>query len=484
MNISCGCAALSLVLGLSSAQADPPQFAPCQLTAPGTPFRTTARCSKLAVAENPSAPQNRVINLRIAVIPARSRQAQPDPIVLLAGGPGQAATEAYPPLAAAFYDLNRSHDILLVDQRGTGGSNALHCPEIDGAPTTPPSPTQQQRLTQACLQALPGDPRYYTTSQAVADLDQVRTALGYNQLNLLGISYGTRVALAYLRRYPDQVRSLVLDGIVPSELALGAEHALNAQQALELIIKQCRSEPACARRFPDPNDDFKVLHQTLAAESVEVNLADPQTSTQRTANFNDATLAGVVRLLSYAPETVALLPLLLDHARRSGDYSRLAAQSLLVTAHLDEQISHGMELSVICTEDVPFYTADAIATSRDTYLGARLIEAAKTQCAVWPRGKLPVDFKTPVLADTPALLLSGEWDPVTPPRYGERLHKRLRNSLHLVAPGQGHNVFPRGCLPRVVADFVAMASIKGLDHECIKELGPAAFFTSFTGPEP
>ncbi len=192
-----------------------------------------------------------------------------------------------------------------------------------------------------------------------------------------------------------------------------------------------------------------------------------------------------IRLLSYTPETAALLPLLIHQAHVKSDFKLLAAEYLIVAGQLSESIANGMGFSVLCAEDVPFITAEAASlANRNTYIGSSQTDELTRICRIWPRGSIPADFKQTVRSDVPALLLSGEADPVTPPENGEKVSEGLTNSLHIVAPGQGHNIIYRGCLPRLASSFIEAGSIAELDTQCVSAIRPMPFFTNFSGPKP
>jgi pimeloyl-ACP methyl ester carboxylesterase len=454
---------------------------PCQLAAPGTTGSVEARCGTLTVFEDRAARVGRTLDLKIAVIPATSRSPAPDPLFFLAGGPGQAATESYPLLASALERINQTRDIVLVDQRGTGGSHPLRCPASEGVETT--SAQQLADWIEQCLAQLDADPRLYTTAIAMDDLDDARAALGYATINLYGVSYGTRAALTYMRQHPDRVRSAILDGVVPLDEALGADVARDAQRALDLILARCDGAASCQRAFPNAGADFAALLERVEREPARLTLAHPITGAPAELTFDRDLLATGVRLLSYAPETAALLPLLFHSARTSGDLRLLAAQTLMVGDQLAQSISAGLNLSVLCAEDEAFFAEEQQAAGA-TYLGTSETDHIRAACSLWPHADVPAEFKQPVESSAPTLLLSGEADPVTPPENAERAAETLPNSLQLVAPGQGHNVLPRGCLPRIAADFVERAAIEGLDTACVADIQPMPFFASFTGPLP
>ena len=481
-----------LALSACSTAAAPPEAAPeqiaitledCQLSAPGISNRLPAHCGRLAVPENPQDPSGRQIELNLAVVPAVSRSPAPDPLFFLTGGPGQAATESYLLLSFAFDRINQKRDIVLVDQRGTGKSNPLDCPVTEEIVLEPDA--ELAPFLQNCLDQLDADPRFYTTSIAMQDLDLVRQALGYQQINLYGLSYGTRAALTYIQMFPERVRAAILDGVVPQDELLGPDVAIDAQRALDLILNRCRIEADCRAAFPDLEAQFEALLKDLETQAVTVELLDPVSGELVEQTFEREQFATAVRLLSYAQETVSLLPLLFDTAHERNDYQPLAAQYRIVAGQLNDSISNGMGYSVLCAEDFPFIDPqEAESRAQGTYYGNQEVDALQEICSLWPRGDIPPDFHEPVKVDLPVLLLSGEADPVTPPENAERAAQTLSNSLSLVAPGQGHNVIYRGCLPNLAFDFIETGSLEGLDAACVQSIAAAPFFVNFNGPQP
>jgi len=462
-----------------------PQFVPCQIGAPDSPRHMQAKCTSLTVPEDRAHPGDKTIQLHIAVLAARAGAPAPDPLFFIAGGPGQAATQAYLEEATAFERIRQERDIVLIDQRGTGQSNPLNCPSTPDNNTNP-SDAEIARQVHACLSQLSGDPHFYTTSVAVKDLDAVRQALGYTSVNLYGISYGTRVALEYLREFPQRVRSVVLDGVVPADWDVGADVSLDAQQALERIFVRCQQDPACHKAFPGLSENLRHLQQTLERHPQTIQLRDPLTGAPLTRTLHWDDTSGALRFMSYASETAALLPLLIHQADVAHDYAPLMANALFFTNQINGGIALGMNAAVLCTEDVPFYLHDVDAEKKmaNTYVGSTPVTQLVETCKYWPRGVMPADFKTPVVSSKPVLLLSGEDDPITPPSNAAHAAQTLVNSLPIVVPGQGHGNAFRGCLPKLMADFVQQASVKGLDTACVKDIRPFPFFIHFTGPSP
>jgi pimeloyl-ACP methyl ester carboxylesterase len=300
------------------------------------------------------------------------------------------------------------------------------------------------------------------------------------------VSYGTRVAQHYLQRFPDAVRTLIIDGVVPIGLALGPDIALNAQATLNAILARCSELAYCAEAFPDLEGHLRELSARLQREPVPLEVPHPVTGRRASISLHYAQLAMSLRLMSYAPETAALIPLIIDEAAVQRNYLPLAAQAVLIEDSLLTSISFGMHNSVVCTEDVPFYrNLDALWPKlEDTYIGASQVRALQGICELWPTGLLHPSLREPVRSDRPVLLLSGELDPITPPTYAERAATTYPNSLNLVAPGQGHGVVGRGCVPMLVSDFVSSGNLDEVDPACLERLGNDAFFVDLLGPPP
>jgi len=444
-----------------------------------------ARCGMLERPENPADPTSTMLELFVAVVPALNLEPAADPLVPIAGGPGQASTEFYAGTASAFEAVRRSRDIVLIDQRGTGQSAPMKCDSDEDIIEGHFSREDTIAHTETCLNSLPYDPRFFTTSVAVEDLEALRIALGYEQFNLYGISYGTRVAQHFLRRYPESTRTVVLDGVVAPQIALGPAIATGAQNTLDSIFDRCAENQQCNDRFPDIRNDFAQLKIGLAEEPAVVMMANPVTGGQEEILFSDVEMAGALRLLSYHPSSVALMPLLIDEAV-NGNYAPLAAQFMMVAESLADSMNIGMHNAVVCTEDAPYFASESI--TRDaldaTYIGPVQLDALEAICSVWPKGVMDDEFKVAVASDIPVLLLSGEADPITPPAYAELAAVDLGNALLLTGKNQGHGQAPRGCVSKIIGDFVETASIEDLETTCMERLHAMPFFLDFSGPSP
>ena len=444
-----------------------------------------ARCGTFERHQNPGDSSSPILELSVAVVPALSLEPAPDPLVPIAGGPGQGSIAFYAGYASAFEKVRRNRDILLIDQRGTGDSAPMVCEFEDAIGGGQVSREETIALTEQCLAELPHDPRFFTTSVAVSDLEALRVALGYPQLNLYGISYGSRVAQHFVRQHPDSTRSVILDGVVAPQIPLGPGIALDAQSAINFVFERCAESESCAKRYPNLENDFEALIAALAAEPASVSLANPLTGKVESGVFDVDEAAMAFRLLSYHPTTVAMIPLLIDEAA-NGNIAPLAAQAMMIAENLDSAINIGMHNAVMCTEDAPYYEEQSIDRDalENTYLGLTQLEAMETMCSVWPAGVIDDQFHAGLSNDIPTLLLSGEGDPVTPPEYADVASADLSNALHLVGVKQGHGLASRGCTPDLIGQFIDEAAFENLDTECLDRVHAMPFFLDFGGPAP
>ena len=471
-------------------------FTPCTLSPDLGANSVEAQCGTLSVPENPAAPQGRKLALHIAWVPAGDDgPTEPDPVFMLAGGPGQSAADTFPQVAPAFAEILKKRNVILVDQRGTGHSNPLSCKEEDedqgkedaakagGLAGEGDDAAQARALAERCRDALAknADLRFYTTTDAVRDLDAVRAAIGVDQIDLVGISYGTRVAQQYAMRYPRHARALVLDSVAPNALMLGNEFARNLEQALDLQFGQCGKVPACAKALGNPRSRLDALMATLRSAPPTVRYRDASTGAFHEETLRPEHVAGLMRLFAYSPLAASVLPLQLKEASE-GRYETLMAMAKMLRGKMAEQMAMGMQLSVVCSEDAAGLQADPGAEG--TLLGNGFAKELGAQCAVWPHGAMPADFHQPLTGNVPALALEGEFDPVTPPRYGEDVVRHLPNARLLIARGQGHNVIGAGCMPKLVAQFLDTRDAKHLDAKCLETLPYTPPFTSFNGWEP
>ena len=476
---------------------------PCTL-APDFGVQTVeAQCGSLEVPENRAAPGGRKIRLAVAWLPTKGGESQPDPVVFIAGGPGQSTLEAFPGIANAFAEVRKHRDVLLVDQRGTGGSNKLTCKEpgdqnaagrdaagrdaaggdatVEAAVTDDGAKERDFAIRCAAQLASRADLRFYTTTEAIQDLDAVRAAIGVDKLNLMGVSYGTRVAQQYAKRYPAHVRTITIDGVAPNSLVLGNTMARDLESSLDRQFARCANDKICNDKLGNPRQRLNALMAALRTAPPKVSFRDAITGEMRSETLTPGHIAGLARMFAYVPQAAGLLPLEIDEASK-GRYEPLMALANLLRTTVGDQIMGGMQLSVICSEDASELKVEP--ADADSLLGTAMVTGLQAQCAQWPKGTRPADFRAPLTGKVPVLILSGEFDPVTPPKYGDEVLRTLPNGRHLVVRGQGHNVLPVGCLPKLYARFVETANAKSLDVHCLDKVPYTAPFTGFYGWEP
>ena len=460
------------------------------------------RCGVLERPEDPASPEGRKVRLAIAVMPARTPRPKSDPLYVAAGGPGQSARETAPMIARLLAEVRRERDVVLVDQRGTGSSEPnLRCDEgfQEGATAAERLRKMTQEAdaaqTKKCLEALSqkADLRFYGTSLAVDDLEAVRQALGHGEINLWGVSYGTRVVLNFIRRYGGHVRSAVIDGVVPPGLKLSEGMGKDAAAALAKTFADCAADEKCAAAFPDAAQKFAGLLERLQKSPMKLSVPDPLSGQPAEAEISAGMFASVMRLLLYDPDLASLVPLTVDALDR-GDGRSFLAQMDLVSQGSASAIAYGMHLSVFCGEDfsgsrekeaLPSGEASIPGLAIDSGIFVREAMAGYARsCALWPSSAPTPEMDVPVKSDVPLLVLSGALDPVTPPANGERAAQGFSRVRHAVAPGAAHSLSNRGCSPRVIAQFLKKPDPGALDVRCIEAMARPPFFLSFAGPEP
>ena len=470
---------------LATAEVRSLELEDCRISAGPAYPGIKARCGNMLRPQDPEDPASPDITIRVAVVPALNLNPATDPVVPLAGGPGQGVVQFYSAYAAAFEPARRNRDILLVDQRGTGESSRMDCPIDDEILEGEYSVEETVAFTKTCLDQLPHDPVYFTTSIAVTDLEAVREALGYAALNLYGVSYGTRVAQHFARRYPESTRTIVIDGVVPPQKSLGPEIATESLKAIDNILARCAADVACNERFPGIEQSFADLVEQLRDETLIVDVPHPNTGRPVMLDFGAVEFAAAVRLLAYRPNTIALLPLMI-HEASNGNLVPLASQYQMTVLSLADTLSLGMHNAVMCNEDIPFYDDATIDYEglEASYMGTFQLEALEAICSIWPEGPVDAEFKAPLATDIPVLLLSGDADPITPPGYAELAMVDLTNARHLIGRQQGHGQIAVGCTGRLVADFIDTADLDIMDTECLERSFVMPFFLDFSGPGP
>lgn len=479
-----GFAILALIATLQAASTTQPAVAkstvelkPCK----PQDIQGDAKCGTLEVFENRATQKGRKIKLNILVLPAIGPQREPDALFYFAGGPGSGATEDAPGIAQVLAGMRQRRDLVFVDQRGTGQSHPLNCDLFNAA--DPQSflgyffPLDDVRKCREQLEPK-ADLTLYTTNIAMDDLDEVRAALGYEQINLYGGSYGTRAALVYLRRHPKHVRTVMLHGVAPTNQFMPRNFPQDAERALQGVLSECEVDEACRKAFPRVKADAQRVLEQLLQGPAQAQVKLPQSKDPVTVKLDRNLAAEAVRYMMYSPIGAGRVPLFL-HLAAEGNYVPLAQAALYYRQNLVATGSNGMYLSVTCAEDLPWVKAEeAKQIGANTFLGSYRYDQQNAACELWPRAMIDSKYAEPVRSDKPVLIMTGEWDPVTPPSQGDAVAKTLPNSLHIIVNDGAHGLSGlQGieCLERLMTQFVERGAVKDLDTSCTKNIRRKGF---------
>jgi pimeloyl-ACP methyl ester carboxylesterase len=438
-----------------------------------------AECGELLVKENPADTNSREISLNILRLPAISPAPKEDPLFLIQGGPGGSSVDMATIVHHAFIDVRKNRDLIFVDQRGTGKSSPMFCERLSQADELLPETEQTKKsliLIKDCAEKYRAQVAYYTTPYAARDLDIVRQKLGYEKINLWGGSYGTRVALEYLREFPQHARTLILDGVAPAQIALPKYFQMDAFAALESINANCQAQEKCKNLYGNIIAKTEQVTQRFAqaqAANAPVSIEFEHPRHQQTTKLilTPKSFSTLVFMSLYSRDLTVLLPHAITNAEK-GDYRLIASLSALASEQENfSNLTEGMRYSIICNEDAHFISTEDIANAKP-FFGLNMLKDFADTCALWPKVNLPQNYNEPISSDVPALLLSGNHDPVTPPRWAEMVAKHLTHSLQIVAPGGNHSISMEGCIPQIIAQFIELGTVGDITTECTKNIVP------------
>ncbi len=434
-------------------------------------------CGYLRVPEDRRQADSPLIELAVAIIPSLSAEPAPDPIIYLAGGPGNSALiELDDWLETPFRE---TRDIILFDQRGMGFSlPSLTCPEVAELEAD----DDAIAATIACRDRLRDEGvnlAAYNSAASAADLADLRVALGYETVNLLGISYGTRLALTTMRDFPEGIRSVILDSVYPPEVDAYTEQAANAARAIQGLLQGCAADSACDTAFVDLEPAFYALIDELNETPVELLLEDPESGeTEEFLLDGDMLVSSMVDWL-YDTETIPELPFVID-AAIAEDYEPLrellefsGATGEWRRQEDDIADSEGAYNSIECYEEIPFNDLDAAIAAGADYppqLIAPLLSEVEDLfaiCEFWPVGTAAAIETAPVQSAIPTLLLVGEYDPVTPPQWGRQAAAQLTSSFLFEMRGAGHALIDAGSCPLSIAVTFVVDPTASPDATCL-----------------
>ena len=436
--------------------------------------RVQGMCGTYEVWENRQTQRGRKIKLNLMVIPTRAEKPEPDAVFDIQGGPGASTVQSGGGIAQVLID---KRDLVLVDQRGTGGSNRLDCDANGGIAASFERLFVLENL-KACRERLEkiADLRQYTTSIAMDDLDEVRAALGYDRINVEGGSYGSTASLEYLRRHADHVRTVIVQGVVPPSYKLPLGFAPSVQQSLQAMFADCSADETCRTAFPKLREEFDAVLERLAKTPAAFTLGPPTVTQPVQAKVGRDMFVDFLRRILYSPRGEGMLPSAI-HAAFKGNLEPYAALCYNFSIRSQESFAMGMWMSVTCSEDVPFITdAEVQRETKGTYMGDFRVRGQREVCTTWPAADVPRTFTDPVRSDRPVLLFSGAHDPAAPPRYAAEAVKYLPNSRHIVIRNAAHGA-GGPCVIGLIKRFVDQGSAAGLDASCVEQIKPPAFKT-------
>ncbi|HEY0139856.1 MAG TPA: alpha/beta fold hydrolase [Thermoanaerobaculia bacterium] len=415
------------------------------------------------VPENHKKPNGRQLSLEVRIVPAKEKR-DADPIFFLAGGPGQVAVTTIEWVSEIFAEANQTRDIVFADYRGATERNLLAC-KTKASEADPAGyfvDLFSGDVLARCRDELSEkwDLTQYHTSNIVEDVELVRRKLGYRQINLYGSSYGTRVAHEYMRRYPANVRGAILDGATAPSFIMPGHYAPDAEKSLQRVFALCAEDPSCHAKYPELEKEWARLLDEASARGIEVVLPNNVRAKVSRGLFGE-----VMRNTLYSQDSYVLLPKMI-HLAANGDRAMFARQALRV-AQNSRYLVTGMFVAVTCTDDLPrLDVAKARQAARGTLLGSYRIDVQLAACRIFPRGERDVRASQPLRVSVPTLILSGELDPVTSPRFGDELVETLPNAKHVVIPYASHG---KGtpCPNKILNDFVKAGSVEKVDTSCV-----------------
>jgi pimeloyl-ACP methyl ester carboxylesterase len=445
-------------------------------------LQSKAWCGQYEVFEDRASKRGRKIALNMVILPALAEKPAPDPVFFFAGGPGQSAASLASILGEGpLAKIREERDLVFLDQRGTGKSNPLTCNlytddnDLRGY-FEDMFPASEVRACRERLEKI-ADLKQYTTSIALDDLDDVRRALGYEKINLYGGSYGTTVALAYLRQYGKNVRSAILAGVAPTDLKLPLPFAKGAQYAIDHLFDDCAADADCRAAFPNLRAEFTSVLDRLTKAPASIELINPLTQKTQRVQLGRGVFAERLRMMLYDRGPASLIPLII-HRASQGDFRPFILATLPQARAIYQSLSLGMYFSVTCSESVPFITEEDVRReTRDTFLGDYRVRVHQRACREWPRSTVPRQFTNAVKSNTPVLLLSGEVDPASPHWLGADVARHLSNSLQATIPYGGHGYFSP-CISDITREFISKGSAKGLNTSCLQSVRRPPFITT------
>lgn len=482
--------AVLLMIGRSNAAAQATRFTEafereeCWFDSPIAILSPEIECGYVTVPERHDQPNGRVIRLPVGVIRAKTDAPNPDPLFLAQGGPGGDAFAIFPVLVGQSADhLNR--DLVIFNQRGTlYAQPSLLCTEsFDAAGdiltlSTEKADTRSLAALTACYDRLTSegiDLSAYNSLENAADVEDIRAALGYDAYNFYGVSYGTLLGLHLMRDQPEHLRSVILDGVVPTDVNFIEQVAANTDRVFTKVIQACENDEMCRVTYPHLEERFFQLVKTLNESPITISVEDPEMGNIVDAYLDGDTLVDVLFQAFYLPDSYAIFPKLVSNLEQ-GDYTFV--QGILPLFAFDRTFSEGMYYSVICAEDADFKASDANVDGIRPFFAEGAegeMQSYLDACAIWEVDQLPPSVDEAVISDIPTLLFSGYYDPITPPIFADLVAESLSNAYSIVQPTGSHGAaFDNACTNDILRQFLENPDQEP-DSSCKDEISPTAF---------
>ncbi len=442
-------------------------------------IRSQVKCGKLEVPENYQKPDGDKISVNFAVLPAIDDSEYKAPLMFLAGGPGQAATEIATLLERTFREVRKTRDIILVDQRGTGESHPLSCEleEEESVYSTVIKDFKASDVTD-CIGLFKGDLSQFNSENAIRDFNGVRAALGHEKLNIYGGSYGTRAGLVFMRMFPETIESVVLDGVGPIEVPIGL-FGQSVARAFDSLVENCKGSDSCHQAFPNLAEEFQQVKARLTKEPITLDIQHPRLGTPTKFVLDEDKFTSNLRMQLYSTRGRSLMPLVINQAYL-GNYQPLIG--LMASTEGEQQVYTGLHFNIVCNEDVPRISEQMkVADANNSFDGDSAHFIFDKICPLFPQYRPSEGFYQAVTANIPTLILSGSLDPVTPPSNAEYTAKTLPNSHHIVANNTAHIVATSTCANKIINEFLTTKDPKSLDESCLDDIPTEKFMTSVNG---
>ncbi|MEM9102066.1 MAG: alpha/beta fold hydrolase [Pseudomonadota bacterium] len=440
-------------------------------------LRNKILCGTLKVPENYQNTDGKKIALNIAVVPAVKKNVTPDPLVFLAGGPGQAATEVIQ-FARVLRKINTTRDLVFIDQRGTGKSAPLLCEDEElnaGLFELNDKLFDVQKIVETCLESYDNDLSQFNTENAIRDFEEVRKYLGYKKVNIYGGSYGTRAGLVYMRMFPGSIRSAILDSVAPTQVVIGPFGKFGAR-AFEMVLASCEAQPQCAAAYPNLRKTFLALVDRLEQQPLEITIRHPSTNEPETFLVTDTKLVNTLRGALYSTTTHRLVPVIIQELANDNP---LPLAGLMAANSSSFTMYTGLTMNIICSEDMSRATPALLQQdANNEFISGKQTQIFVDYCKYWPKYPVAPEFSKPVVSDIPTFILSGDFDPVTPPEWGELAKENLKNSRHFIVKNAAHVPLANGCIVGLVHEFLNSQDLNTIDQSCLDEIIAKPYFVN------